>query len=326
MTSLSILIPTYNHALFLPKLLNSIISQLLSINKNIEVIISDNASPDKTEELCMEYNDKYDFVTYYRQEENIGFENNVVTLLRKAKNEYVWIIGSDDWLEDGAINYIFECLQSNTGISGLTMEINSYSKDERPLVINGNFSQTIILNGMSEIYSYKKMGYRFGFISAHVFKRQLALYLLDKKLVNVNAHLIHSILTSMCNIWPTWIFIPYGLLAWRSENDNLAKRIGLYKRYLIDIDCYLNNIDKAVLQKDIRDEFVNNQLMYCVRGYIVSSAMNFLPSYSIRIDSLYRFWLYNKYWSIIFPISTMPNFIIRILKKQYYLLKNLISN
>ena len=51
----SVCIPTYNKARYLRKSLDSIINQTYG---NLEIIISDNASPDNTEEIIKSFTDE----------------------------------------------------------------------------------------------------------------------------------------------------------------------------------------------------------------------------------------------------------------------------
>ena len=75
---LSICIPTYNRAEYLAKSLDSLIVQ--PEFSQIEVVISDNASTDNTEEVCKHYREKYPNIVYYRNQENI-LDRNFPTVL-----------------------------------------------------------------------------------------------------------------------------------------------------------------------------------------------------------------------------------------------------
>lgn len=88
----SICIPTYNSALYLAQTLNSIVAQTY---KNIEVIISDNASTDDTPNIIHNYCNQYGW-TFYRNEINIGAGNNFNKLIELANGEYIVIYHADD--------------------------------------------------------------------------------------------------------------------------------------------------------------------------------------------------------------------------------------
>ena len=89
----SIGMPVYNGAHYLSSALDSILKQTYS---NFELIISDNASTDKTEEICREYavNDRR--VKYLRQPQNIGPVKNFVFVLEQAKYKYFMWAAADD--------------------------------------------------------------------------------------------------------------------------------------------------------------------------------------------------------------------------------------
>ena len=64
----SIGLPVFNGEKFLPDTLDSILTQTYS---DFELIISDNASTDKTGQICRDYAAKDQRICYYRNEENI---------------------------------------------------------------------------------------------------------------------------------------------------------------------------------------------------------------------------------------------------------------
>ena len=74
------------------------IDQLLSQSyKNIELIISDNASTDETWEVCESYAKKDSRVRYIRQEKNIGMYPNFNYVLSAAKGDlFLWATDDDE--------------------------------------------------------------------------------------------------------------------------------------------------------------------------------------------------------------------------------------
>ena len=71
---LSICIPTFNRG----DLLNDILSKYVDnpqFDNDVEIVISDNASTDSTEDICRRYVEKYSNIRYFKNEENI----NIIT-------------------------------------------------------------------------------------------------------------------------------------------------------------------------------------------------------------------------------------------------------
>lgn len=90
----SILIVTYNAERFISPTLKSCLNQTY---KNIEILILDNASSDKTLKILKRFNDKR--VKIFRKEKNIGAYSGLNFLLDRAKGEFVAIQDHDDlWL------------------------------------------------------------------------------------------------------------------------------------------------------------------------------------------------------------------------------------
>ena len=89
----SICIPTFNRCEYLTNTLNSIVVQPEFRDQRVEVVISDNASEDKTPEVCAEYCRQYPNVHYHRNVRNVRDENFPLALqkangiLRKLNND-----------------------------------------------------------------------------------------------------------------------------------------------------------------------------------------------------------------------------------------------
>ena len=86
---ISIGIPVYNGEKFIHKCIESVLQQT---NRNFEIIISDNASTDSTPEICKEFLNKDNRITFVRQNKNMGRLWNFHFLVTKAVGEYfVWV-------------------------------------------------------------------------------------------------------------------------------------------------------------------------------------------------------------------------------------------
>ena len=101
----SIGVPTYNRA---SKLQRTIASALGQDYKHIEVIISDNASTDETQKLCLDAAARDDRVIYVRQAENRGMTANLNEVLRHAHGEFFMWLADDDWISQ---DYVSRCTQ-----------------------------------------------------------------------------------------------------------------------------------------------------------------------------------------------------------------------
>jgi len=97
-------LPTFNRA---PKLKRAIETVLGQTYQNLELVISDNASTDGTQQLCEEFSRRDKRVKYFRQPTNHGAVANFRAVLDYARGEFFMWLGDDDWLDPG---YVGECL------------------------------------------------------------------------------------------------------------------------------------------------------------------------------------------------------------------------
>jgi glycosyltransferase involved in cell wall biosynthesis len=81
----SIGIPVYNGEKYLREGLDSLLQQTFT---DFEIIISDNASTDSTEQICQEYAQRDRRIKYYRNETNLGPTANYAKLTELAQGDY----------------------------------------------------------------------------------------------------------------------------------------------------------------------------------------------------------------------------------------------
>jgi len=91
----------YNAEKFLDKAVDSLCEQSY---KDWELLISDDASTDKTQKICEEYVKKDQRIKYFRQSKNIGQFDNFKFVLDKACGEYFMWAGHDDLWNKEFIN------------------------------------------------------------------------------------------------------------------------------------------------------------------------------------------------------------------------------
>jgi len=94
---ISIGLPVFNGELFLSKTITSIIKQNFL---DFELIISNNASTDKTSGICKKFLSSDTRIKYFDHLKSIGMLNNYRFVLEKAKGKYFMWIAADDLLSD----------------------------------------------------------------------------------------------------------------------------------------------------------------------------------------------------------------------------------
>ena len=103
-TLVSIGLPVRNAGSRVADVVRSVLAQ---DHANVELLITDNASTDDTEEVCRELAKNDDRIAYHRQPRNIGLMNNFGYAIGAAKGTYFRWIGDDDRL---APDFVSRCL------------------------------------------------------------------------------------------------------------------------------------------------------------------------------------------------------------------------
>ncbi len=101
----SIGLPVFNGENYIEEALDSILAQTYS---DLELVICDNASTDRTQEICHTYAAKDPRVRYYRNEENLGGPANYNRAFGLSTGEYFKWAAHDDVI---APDFLLKCIQ-----------------------------------------------------------------------------------------------------------------------------------------------------------------------------------------------------------------------
>lgn len=150
---ISIGLATCNGAQTLRRALDSICLQTC---KDVEIIVSDNASTDETEAICREYEAKDSRVRFFRQKENIGAVKNYLFVLERAQGKYFMWATDDDWYDQKFIEELVEKLEAHPEC-GVAMSSFERRFPDGKLKDRVLLTGELALNGRSHLYTFKKM-------------------------------------------------------------------------------------------------------------------------------------------------------------------------
>lgn len=142
----SIGIPVFNGENFLKCALDSILSQTYT---DFEVIISDNASTDKTQQICLEYAAKDSRIRYYRNKENVGATANFNRLVSLSSGKYFKWAAHDDVL---APDYLEKCVTILDNDPSIVLCHSRAARIDENGVVIGNYDDRTLYR----ITSWKK--------------------------------------------------------------------------------------------------------------------------------------------------------------------------
>jgi glycosyltransferase involved in cell wall biosynthesis len=110
---LTIGMPVYNAERFLAKALDTFLVQTF---KDFELIISDNASTDRTEEICRNYAARDRRIRYFRNAKNMGAGWNFRRVYSLANGTYYKNAAHDDFLEPTFLEECIAALEADPGL------------------------------------------------------------------------------------------------------------------------------------------------------------------------------------------------------------------
>ena len=107
MKLLSVAIPCYNSEEYMEKCIES----LLPGGDDVEILIVDDGSTDRTGEIADDYEKRYPSIVKAIHKENGGHGSAVNTGLSHASGLFYKVVDSDDWVKESAYKKILETLQ-----------------------------------------------------------------------------------------------------------------------------------------------------------------------------------------------------------------------
>ena len=124
---ISIIVPVYNVEQYIHQCITSILNQTYS---DIEVLLIDDGSPDRSGEICEEFAMKDRRIRVFHTE-NKGLSAARNLGLKEAKGEYIGFVDSDDWIEPDMYGFLLQQIgESKTDIS--TCELwNEYQNNQQ---------------------------------------------------------------------------------------------------------------------------------------------------------------------------------------------------
>ncbi len=158
---LSIIIPVYNVELYLDECLKSIFEQM---NDDVEVILINDGSTDKSNEIIEKYSNEYQFKYINQVNQGISATRNVG--LKESSSTYVTFLDSDDILANGILDKIIKEIK--------TSKIDLYKFKYKKFIDGEDIDTSIFPSGNDVFISRNDIAEETDFYCwQYVFKRSL---------------------------------------------------------------------------------------------------------------------------------------------------------
>ena len=218
---ITVIVPVYNVENYLNKCLDSLINQTY---KNLEIIVINDGSTDNSGEICQEYAQKDNRITYVEQK-NGGLSDARNAGLERMTGSYVTFVDSDDWVEPNYVEVLHNKLigyQADIAIGNYY----SYNEDEAMYYfhVNSESYYEKLYDNISifeNLYDAKQMK-SFSLISAwgKLYKAELFDYIrFDKGKLGEDGYINQKLYLLVQKV----IYINQGLYAYRQRSGSITK-------------------------------------------------------------------------------------------------------
>jgi glycosyltransferase involved in cell wall biosynthesis len=202
--TVSVLIPTYNYARYLPQAIESVLNQSFT---DFELLISDDGSKDESEEIIRQYAARDDRIRFRIQSPNLGMVNNWNWCLDQATGKYIkYVFGDDFLLHRDAIGQLVRLIESNPNITLASSARTVVDNESNPICVADDFAASGLFDGAAAIsWSLRTNCNVFGEPSVVLFRKEAAKRGFDVSYAQVVD-------------WELWIhLLQQGNLAYTSE-------------------------------------------------------------------------------------------------------------
>ncbi len=300
---LTIAIPTYNRANYLSLTINQFFKSKSLINTGIiELIISDDSSPDNTSQIIKKaINDGLN-IKYVVNRKNLGSDGNIASCINMAKGEYVLILGDDDLLLDGSVEWIIGKIKKN--IYGVIC-FQAYGYESNYLIEQPkNLGKLKAYSDVGDFLS--AIGPLATFTSTCIFNKKILGKIDANKYVGSwFPHLPFIIMAS--SVGRSNLYFSKFLVA--AKRNNSEGRYDFINVFVNDLGKILDNLSPKYINQKAIFSFEKKMIIGYLPFYLFRQRLKNMDQDKNKLVLVSRFKKYWFFWIWLFPISFLPRFL-----------------
>jgi glycosyltransferase involved in cell wall biosynthesis len=321
MFKLTIAIPTYNGEATIRGALDSVVSQ---IEDGVEIVISDNASTDKTAKIIREYQLKYFNLHYFCNNENLGFDLNVDMAVRKSEGEYVWLLGDDDEIAPGGIKKVLKVLQNNNSLAAIYVNFSSFNREAGKRIVERCLPiwNDIFCDNSDQFLSTVTVWP--GFLSSNIVRRSLWLQVNNRRYIGTGLLHYGTLLSILPGHSAYCIADPYVVNKSFKASTKEGNKGGVALKITLKLFDIIHELPRGPYsEKSIKKSL---KVIYAVLPRKISSSRrNGLSISWPLLNSLIRdFGLHPLFWLIDIPLLFLPRFVHCLIWRTYKVIKQVL--
>lgn len=314
---ISICIPTYNGEKVLSETLRSILRQG---NGEVEIVICDDCSTDRTVEIAQAISGNYPQIRVFRNPKNLGMDRNFAQSVRHSTGKYIWFSGQDDIFEAGAVDKIHAVLDAHPDVGLIYFNYRFMSGDLQreiaPPILD--IPDDYYVDGAEAYFSAVDSAP--SFLPATVIQRSLWDAVSIEKFYDTHYVQVAVWLMSL-NKTKTYIISDARLISCRVPEDSWKYTGGqmLFETITGKFWVYksVNAMDPQLVPTRILDCFRNDFFNRMFRMTIVMKSMGMRPT--SRLISQLRYLVDHSayYYLGILPVMFLPQWLARVVMFFY---------
>lgn len=261
---ISVIVPVYNGGQYLEECLESIIGQTY---KNLQIILIDDGSKDKSGKICNEYAKKDKRIEVIHQE-NAGVSSARNNGLDNARGEWITFVDADDWIEKDFCDILYKKARQNNceiAMCGYNRAVGSKSKK-----INFKENETFLTSKEYLIAALNPQT-GVGFCHTKLIKKMAINEIRFKEQLKVGEDAIYNEMIAK-NITKA-IYIKEPLYSYRINMNSVVKKFdeNYVKKYLTSMESNKKYIFDVYSNKE---EIIQNYYNY-VAFHVMLIAVNY---------------------------------------------------
>lgn len=284
---LSICIPTYNRAIELQYLLDSIAP---GMTPEVEIVICDNCSQDHTLDVVAAFRQRFPATAYRRWDTNMGPDRNFLSVVSEATGEYCWLMGSDDAVTPGGIGHMLELCRAGFDVALVNLleashDMRVFGEHQWLSGIDADQSFDLARNDVLKDFFERVqplLGLFMGYISSVAVRRECWMAVNDKEqwvgTYFSFTYILMTLVAKGCKLQ----YVARPLLVNRGHNDSISEGLSSdarTRRALLDVNAY-GSIANMFTDAGVRQSYLG----------IAKRNYSWLPLLKLRIFTTSRQW------------------------------------
>jgi glycosyltransferase involved in cell wall biosynthesis len=280
----------------------SVLTDQLKNESRVELIISDNASPDETPVVVHEFVARGLCVRYIRNTQNIGPDANFLQCFEQARGKYVWLFSDDDLIVPGGVAKVLHCCEAaDYDLISLKNYIFEESHTPSPA---GARNDVLYISDPRELA--KRVDAMFGLISGNIINKDTVLAAGPKPFSElIGTNLIHLGWTfTALSRFSRGLLIREKLIAVRANNAGGFSPSQVFGRNLVAIAknwLRPETLSQIMINGAVQRYWPGLLLQYkkCCPGYFTDQSNPETVLTPLFGDNL-------RYWIFAYPVAVLP--------------------